>query len=165
MIHQIMCMIKNEKETPLTLKERMRQALETSRGFTERLLADFDTPDQWLTTGVDGGNHPLWIAGHLAVADNAFVNLVSADRSHPRESSANGLARDLDHCMQWTNTMLRQRFWSTCEKGDLRCSTCLRTCLRSDSIPPSRKTPQRSCTISALSSIWRHGTRRCMPDN
>ena len=79
-------MIKNEKETPLTLKERMQQALETSRGFTERLLADFDTPDQWLTTGVEGGNHPLWIAGHLAVADNAFVNLVSADRSQPRES-------------------------------------------------------------------------------
>ena len=62
-------MIKNEKETPLTLKERMQQALETSRGFTERLLADFDTPDQWLTTGVDGGNHPLLISHESGVLD------------------------------------------------------------------------------------------------
>lgn len=69
----------------MDLRERLTRALVTGRGLTEKLLADVTTPEQWLTSIVDGGNHPLWIAGHLAVADDAFVRMVCEDRSRRRD--------------------------------------------------------------------------------
>ncbi len=61
----------------MELRQRLRRALEFSRGFTERLLGDFKTPQEWVTPGVDGANHALWIAGHLAVADDAFTTMMA----------------------------------------------------------------------------------------
>jgi hypothetical protein len=41
------------------------------------LLKDFHTPEQWLHQVDPTANHALWFAGHIALADNFFVTLVS----------------------------------------------------------------------------------------
>lgn len=70
----------------MELRERLRRALVFSREFTERLLGDLESPDQWLTPPVEGTNHALWIAGHLAVADDAFTGMMDPARSERRDN-------------------------------------------------------------------------------
>lgn len=63
----------------MDLKARLREGLVFSRGFTERLLDDFKTPDDWMTTPVGSSNHAMWIVGHLAVAENFFIKLAGGE--------------------------------------------------------------------------------------
>ncbi len=68
----------------MEFKQRLHQALVFSREVTEAQLADLKTPKQWVTVAVEGSNHPLWIVGHLAVADDFFVSLMEPSRADPR---------------------------------------------------------------------------------
>ena len=68
----------------MELRERLARGLTTARGLTEKLLEDIVTSEQWLTTAVTNGNHPLWIVGHLAVADDAFVGFVDRNATNRR---------------------------------------------------------------------------------
>jgi len=70
----------------MELKCRLKKQLENSRGFTEALLEDFHTPEQWLHQVTPKSNHALWFAGHLGVADNFFLSIVDPDSAakHPQ---------------------------------------------------------------------------------
>ena len=61
----------------MTLKERSQRNLSNMRQMSERLLADFRTPEQWVFQVHPSCNHALWFAGHMAQFDNFFISLVA----------------------------------------------------------------------------------------
>jgi uncharacterized damage-inducible protein DinB len=65
----------------MTLKERLQRNLANMRQMSERLLADFKTPEQWVFQVHPNCNHALWFAGHMAQSDNFFISLVAPDRA------------------------------------------------------------------------------------
>jgi uncharacterized damage-inducible protein DinB len=58
----------------MELRDHGRHALKFSRRLSEGLLGSFKTPENWVFQIHPKANHPLWIAGHLALVDNAFIN-------------------------------------------------------------------------------------------
>jgi uncharacterized damage-inducible protein DinB len=64
----------------MTLKERLQRNLANVRQVSERLLADFRTPEQWVFQVHPNCNHALWFAGHMAQLDNFFLSLVAPER-------------------------------------------------------------------------------------
>ena len=64
-------------------KDRLRRQLLAVRQNSERLLADFRTPEQWTYQVHPSCNHALWFPGHMATSDNFFLSLVAPDRSRP----------------------------------------------------------------------------------
>ena len=68
-----------------TLLDTGMNALDFSRGFTMKLLEA--TPDDaYLKVPCEGGNHPLWIVGHLAATDDAFQTMLAGSTSTLSES-------------------------------------------------------------------------------
>lgn len=65
----------------MSLKERLRRQLVSTRQLSERLLADFRTPQEWVHQVHPGCNHALWFAGHMANTDNFLLSLVAPERS------------------------------------------------------------------------------------
>ena len=64
--------------------EEIAARLRQGRGFSEKLLADFQTPEQWTHQVFSNANHALWFAGHMGVSDNFFVSLIAPDRGAPQ---------------------------------------------------------------------------------
>lgn len=60
-----------------TLHNQLRQA----RDFSEKLLTDFRTPQEWTHQLYPGANHALWFAGHMAVTDDFFLTAIDPSRS------------------------------------------------------------------------------------
>jgi uncharacterized damage-inducible protein DinB len=67
-------------EQNMTLKERLERNLTGMRATSERLLADFKTPEQWVFQVHPNCNHALWFVGHMAQSDNFFLSLVAPGR-------------------------------------------------------------------------------------
>jgi uncharacterized damage-inducible protein DinB len=65
----------------MSQKERLRRQLVRVRQNSERLLADFQTPEQWTFQVHPSCNHALWFVGHMATSDNFFLSLVAPDKS------------------------------------------------------------------------------------
>lgn len=60
----------------MNLKERLRRQMLTARETSERLLADFKTPEDWTRQVHPHCNHALWFAGHMAQTDNFFISVL-----------------------------------------------------------------------------------------
>ena len=65
----------------MSQKERLQRQLERVRQNSERLLADFRSPEQWTFQVHPNCNHALWFAGHMATSDNFFLSLVAPEKS------------------------------------------------------------------------------------
>jgi uncharacterized damage-inducible protein DinB len=65
----------------MQLKERLLRNLATVRRNSERLLADFKTPEEWTYQVHPACNHALWFAGHMAIIDNFFLTLVAPEKA------------------------------------------------------------------------------------
>jgi uncharacterized damage-inducible protein DinB len=65
----------------MSLKQRYQRQLQSARQLSERMLADFETPEQWTHQVCEGGNHALWFAGHMANTDNFLISLVAPERA------------------------------------------------------------------------------------
>ena len=65
----------------MSQKERLRRQLQRVRQNSERLLADFRTPEEWTFQVHPNCNHALWFAGHMATSDNFFLSLVAPEKS------------------------------------------------------------------------------------
>jgi uncharacterized damage-inducible protein DinB len=65
----------------MDLKERLHRQLIDMRRMSERLLADFKTPEQWTFQVHPSCNHALWFAGHMATSDNFFMSLVAPEKT------------------------------------------------------------------------------------
>jgi uncharacterized damage-inducible protein DinB len=57
----------------MELRDHARHLLHFSRRFSEGLLGCFKTPEDWVFQIHPKANHALWITGHLALVDNAFI--------------------------------------------------------------------------------------------
>lgn len=64
-------------------KERLQRQLLNMRRMSERLLSDFQTPEQWTFQVHPSCNHALWFAGHMATIDNFFLSLVAPQKAKP----------------------------------------------------------------------------------
>jgi uncharacterized damage-inducible protein DinB len=65
----------------MSLKDRLRRNLVNMRQMSERLLADFRKPEEWVFQVHPQCNHALWFAGHMANSDNFFLSLVAPGQS------------------------------------------------------------------------------------
>lgn len=62
----------------MDLKQCLQSQLVTARGYSERLLSAFHSPEEWTHQVHPHANHPLWFAGHMAVFDNFLIGLIDA---------------------------------------------------------------------------------------
>jgi len=67
----------------MQLKQRLQRNLTSMRQNSERLLADFKTPEQWTYQVHPACNHALWFAGHMATSDNFFLSMVAPEKVRP----------------------------------------------------------------------------------
>jgi uncharacterized damage-inducible protein DinB len=67
----------------MSLKERLERQLVNMRQMSERLLVDFQRPEEWVFQVHPNCNHALWFAGHMANIDNFFLSLVAPEKSRP----------------------------------------------------------------------------------
>lgn len=58
----------------MSTKACLRSQLDRARQYSESLLADFRTPEQWTHQVHPEANHALWFAGHMGVSDNFFIS-------------------------------------------------------------------------------------------
>lgn len=68
----------------MSLQQRLVRQLTNAREMSERLLADFKTPEQWTAQVYPGANHALWFAGHMGIADNFFLSLIAPEKAVKR---------------------------------------------------------------------------------
>jgi DinB superfamily len=57
--------------------DRLIRRLEKTREMSEKMLAAFESPEDWCRQVVPGTNHALWFAGHMALTDNYFISRVA----------------------------------------------------------------------------------------
>lgn len=65
----------------MSTKECLQRQMTKAREYTEKMLADFKTPEQWTHQVHKNANHALWFVGHMAFADNFFISVVAPDRA------------------------------------------------------------------------------------
>lgn len=65
----------------MSLKERLQRQLTSARQLSERLLADFKTPEDWTRQLHPGCNHALWFAGHMANTDNFLISMIAPEQA------------------------------------------------------------------------------------
>ena len=65
----------------MSTKARLQGQLTRSRGFLEKILADFKTPQEWTHQVHPKANHALWVTGHLTTVDNFFTSLVAPEKA------------------------------------------------------------------------------------
>lgn len=69
----------------MSMIERIRHQLESARGFTVRLLSDFQKPEDWVAQVCDQSNHALWFVGHMGNTDNFFISLLAPEKAANKE--------------------------------------------------------------------------------
>jgi hypothetical protein len=67
----------------MSLQQRLQRQLQNTRQMSEKLLADFKTPQDWVHQVHPGSNHALWFVGHMANTDNFLLSLVSPHSTIP----------------------------------------------------------------------------------
>lgn len=65
----------------MTLADRLLRQLGIIRDTSEKMLAAFETPEDWTHQVVPGTNHALWFAGHMATTDNYFISQIAPERA------------------------------------------------------------------------------------
>ncbi len=71
----------------MTVSEALAQELDGTRDWTLKLLADLDG-DDWFFQPAPGLAHPLWICGHLAVAQHLLIHVRCLNRPFLDEAFA-----------------------------------------------------------------------------
>ena len=69
-------------------KQRLQRQLASTRRMSERLLADFQSPEQWVYQVHPNCNHALWFVGHMANTDNFLISLVAPEKASTFEGWA-----------------------------------------------------------------------------
>jgi len=69
----------------MDIKQQFKALLHQAAWFTDKLLDEISSPEDWVCRAAPGTNHPLWILGHIAYTQNAFVGMADPARSASRE--------------------------------------------------------------------------------
>lgn len=70
----------------MSMIERLQHQLDSARGFTTRILSDFQNPEDWVAQVCNQSNHALWFIGHMATTDNFFISLLAPEKSAPKDN-------------------------------------------------------------------------------
>ncbi|HEY1064891.1 MAG TPA: DinB family protein [Pirellulales bacterium] len=65
----------------MNVKTRLDERFRVTRAFTDKLLAAFRTPEDWVYQVQPHLNHALWVVGHLAHTDNFFLSMVAPEKA------------------------------------------------------------------------------------
>ena len=57
----------------MSIKENIKYGLSSSRKMLDGLIESMSTREDWLHQVHPKANHPLWVVGHLGMADNMFI--------------------------------------------------------------------------------------------
>ena len=63
----------------MSIKANVVYSLNQARKMTESLIEKLEAPSDWLAQPCDKANHPLWVIGHLALADNLFASMMAGE--------------------------------------------------------------------------------------
>lgn len=69
----------------ITLSDRVLRQLNEVRDRSEKLLAAFQTQEDWTHQVVAGTNHALWFAGHMAACDNWLIGSIAPEQAKPMD--------------------------------------------------------------------------------
>ncbi|MCG8584748.1 MAG: DinB family protein, partial [Pirellulales bacterium] len=69
----------------MSAKERLRGQLEFSRNFTEGLLQNFKTPEDFVFQVHPNANHAMWFVGHISHSDNFFISIIDPSKAVEKE--------------------------------------------------------------------------------
>lgn len=58
----------------MSVKDNILYSLAQSRRMMEGLMAAMNSPEDWFYQAHSKANHPLWIVGHIGLADNMFLS-------------------------------------------------------------------------------------------
>ena len=70
----------------MSMIERLQHQLQSARGFTVRILEDFQKPEDWVAQICNQTNHALWFIGHMAVTDNFFISLLAPEKAETKDN-------------------------------------------------------------------------------
>lgn len=65
----------------MSQKEGLQRQLGRVRQMTDRLIADFTKPEQWVYQVHSNCNHALWFVGHMATTDNFLLSMVAPEQA------------------------------------------------------------------------------------
>jgi len=68
----------------MNAKQCIESQLVKARQFSEGLLEDFHSPEQWTHQVHPNANHALWFVGHMGVLDNFFISNLDPARTDDR---------------------------------------------------------------------------------
>jgi len=68
-------------EMVMSQKDGLKRQLRRVREMTDRLVADFTKPEQWVYQVHSNCNHALWFVGHMATTDNFLLSMVAPDQA------------------------------------------------------------------------------------
>ncbi len=70
----------------MSMIERLQHQLQSARGFTQRILEDFKSPQDWVAQVCNQSNHALWFIGHMATTDNFFISLLRPEKAAAKDN-------------------------------------------------------------------------------
>lgn len=69
----------------MSIKQNILYSLNQSRRMMDGLVDSMATQDDWMYQAHPKANHPLWIVGHLGLADNNFLSRLSPEKDNKPE--------------------------------------------------------------------------------
>ncbi|MEM8678326.1 MAG: DinB family protein [Planctomycetota bacterium] len=58
----------------MSIKPNIIYSIEQSRRMLDSLINEMKSPEDWMFQVHPQANHPLWVVGHLGLADNMFIS-------------------------------------------------------------------------------------------
>lgn len=69
----------------MSIKQNVVYSMNHSRKMLDSLIAVLNRQEDWMYQVHPKANHPLWIVGHLGLADNLFLSLLKPEADHKPE--------------------------------------------------------------------------------
>ena len=69
----------------MSIKQNIVYSLNQSRKMLDGLIDTMSSREDWLHQVHPKANHPLWVVGHLGLADNMFVKRLDADAGDDKD--------------------------------------------------------------------------------
>ncbi len=69
----------------MSVKENVLYSLQQSRKMMEGLMAAMSDQEDWMYQAHPKANHPLWIVGHIGLADNMFLTRLNPEADNKPE--------------------------------------------------------------------------------
>lgn len=72
----------------MEVKTLIKTSLLHARGMTDKILDELASPEDWLHRASPGGNHALWIAGHLQLVDLRALTFIGVETQQDLKQQA-----------------------------------------------------------------------------